>query len=128
MLYRHERPARPVCGDRQGREPGQGSAAAPRFHPQAAIRKQTGPSPEKAPGQNQEKRIGGMTMVQFTVEEENLICMYHKSDRRRTAANIRAALPDMDEDMAALARQTADKLDAMNDADFEVRQFHFTDE
>lgn len=38
------------------------------------------------------------------------------------------ALPDMDEDMAALARQTADKLDAMNDADFEVRQFHFTDE
>lgn len=57
-------------------------------------------------------------MVQFTVEEENLICMYHKTDQRRTAANIRAALPDMDEDMAALARQTADKLDAMNDADF----------
>ena len=46
--------------------------------------------------------------MQFTVEEENLICMYHKSDRRRTAANIRAALPDMDEDMAALACQTAD--------------------
>ena len=39
-------------------------------------------------------------MVQFTVEEENLICMYHKTNRRRTAANIRAALPDMDEDMA----------------------------
>lgn len=37
-------------------------------------------------------------------------------------------LPDMDEDMAALARQTADKLDAMHDADFEARQFHFTDE
>ena len=67
-------------------------------------------------------------MVQFTVEEENLICMYHKNDRRRTAANIRAALPDMDADPAALARQTADKLDAMHDADFEARQFHFTDE
>lgn len=70
--------------------------------------------------------------MQFTVEEENLICMYHKSDRCRTAANIRAALPDMDEDMdedmAALARQTADKLDTMHDADFEARQFHFTDE
>ena len=38
------------------------------------------------------------------------------------------ALPDMGEDMAALARQTADKLDAMHDADFEARQFHFTDE
>ena len=66
--------------------------------------------------------------MQFTVEEENLICMYHKSDRRRTAANIRAALSDMGWDMATLARQTADELDAMNDADFEVRQFHFTDE
>ena len=26
-------------------------------------------------------------MVQFTVEEENLICMYHKTDWRRTAAS-----------------------------------------
>ena len=66
--------------------------------------------------------------MQFTVEEENLICMYHKSDRRRTMAKLHAALPDMDGEMAALARQTADKLDAMNDADFEARQFHFTDE
>ena len=38
--------------------------------------------------------------MQFTVEEENLICMYHKSDRRRTAANIRAALPDFPMDQA----------------------------
>ena len=36
--------------------------------------------------------------------------------------------PKIDEDMAALARQTADKLDTMHDADFEARQFHFTDE
>ena len=49
----------------------------------------------------------------FTVEEENLICLYHKSDRRRTAAAVRAAMPDMDEEMRALARQTLDKLDAM---------------
>lgn len=66
--------------------------------------------------------------MQFTVEEENLICMHHKSDRRRTAANIRAALPDMDKEMAALACQTADKVDAMNDADFAAQRFHFTDE
>ena len=39
----------------------------------------------------------------FTVEEENLICLYHNADRRRTAANLRAALPDMDKEMAALA-------------------------
>ena len=28
----------------------------------------------------------------FTVEEENLICLYHNADRRKTAANLRAAL------------------------------------
>lgn len=39
----------------------------------------------------------------FTVEEENLICLYHNADRRRTAANLRTALPDMDKEMAALA-------------------------
>ena len=42
----------------------------------------------------------------FTVEEENLICLYHNADRRRTAANLRAALPDMDKEMAALACQS----------------------
>ena len=47
----------------------------------------------------------------FTVEEENLICLYHNADRRRTAANLRAALPDMDKEMAALACQTADTKD-----------------
>ena len=64
----------------------------------------------------------------FTVEEENLICMYHKSDRRRTAGAIQAVLPEVNEDMAALARQALDKLDAMGDADFEAQPFHFTDE
>lgn len=53
---------------------------------------------------------------------------YHNADRRRTAANLRAALPDMDKEMAALACQTADKLDAMSDADFAAQRFHFTDE
>ena len=45
----------------------------------------------------------------FTVEEENLICLYHNADRHRTAANFRAALPDMDKEMAALACQTVNK-------------------
>ena len=54
----------------------------------------------------------------FTVEEENLLCLYHNAKRRRTAANLRTVLPDMDKEMATLACQTADKLDAMSDADF----------
>ena len=48
----------------------------------------------------------------FTVEEENMIGMYHKSDRRRTAGAIQAVLPEVNEDMAALARQALDKLEA----------------
>ena len=66
--------------------------------------------------------------MNFSVEEENLICMYHTSDRRRTMARMRAALPDMDKEMATLTCQTADKLDAMSDADFAAQRFHFTDE
>ena len=64
----------------------------------------------------------------FTVEEENLICLYHNADRHRTAANFRAALPDMDKELAALACQTVNKLDAMSHADFAAQRFHFTDE
>ena len=64
----------------------------------------------------------------FTVEEENLICLYHNTDRRRTAANLRAALPDMDREMAGRACQTAHKLGGMSDADFAAQRFHFTDE
>ena len=64
--------------------------------------------------------------MQFTVEEENLICMYYKSDRRRTAANIRAALPDMNGDMRALAQQTLSKLERMTDSDYDGQKFQFT--
>ena len=66
--------------------------------------------------------------MHFTVEEENLICMYHNADRRRTIGKITAALPDMDGDMRALARQTITKLEAMTDADFDGQKFLFTDQ
>ena len=67
-------------------------------------------------------------MLHFTVEEENLICMYHNADRRRTIGRITAALPVMDEDMQALAQQTLSKLERMTDADYDGQKFHFTDE
>ena len=66
--------------------------------------------------------------MNFSVEEENLICMYHTSDRRRTMARMLAALPDMDGDMRALAQQTLSKLECMTDADYDSQKFHFTDE
>ena len=61
MKDRHGLYAVIVKDENRDKEVRQGSAASPRFHPQAAIRNQTGPSPEKGPGQNQEKGIGGMT-------------------------------------------------------------------
>ena len=51
--------------------------------------------------------------MNFSVEEENLICMYHTSDRRRTMARMLAALPDMER---------------MTDADFDGQRFDFTGE
>ena len=66
--------------------------------------------------------------MNFSVEEENLICMYHTSDRRRTMARMLAALPDMDGDMRALARQTLSKLERMTDADYDGQKFHYTEE
>ena len=66
--------------------------------------------------------------MHFTVEEENLICMYHNADRRRAIGKIAASLPDMDEGMQALAQQTLSKLERMTDADYDDHKFHFTDE
>ena len=62
----------------------------------------------------------------FTVEEENLICMYHNADRRRTMGKITAALPDMNGDMRALAQQTLSKLEQMTDSDYDGQKFQFT--
>lgn len=42
--------------------------------------------------------------MHFTVEEENLICIYHNADRRRTIGKITAVLPDMDENMRPCGR------------------------
>lgn len=66
--------------------------------------------------------------MHFTVEEENLICIYHNADRRRTMSKITAALPDMDENMRALAQQTLSKLERMTDANYDSQKLQFTDE
>ena len=66
--------------------------------------------------------------MHFTVEEENLICIYHNADRRRTIGKITAALPEMDRDMLTLAQQTLSKLERMTDADYDGQKFQFTDE
>ena len=66
--------------------------------------------------------------MNFSVEEENLICMYHTSDRCRTIAQMLAALPDMDTEMRWLANGTIAKLERMTDADFDGQRFDFASE
>ena len=67
-----------------------------------------------------------MDNVSFTIEEENLICIYHKYDRGRTIAAINNAMPDIGADMRPLAEQTIHKLRNMTDAAFEEAQFTVT--
>ena len=67
-----------------------------------------------------------MGSVPFTIEEENLICIYHKHDRHRMIAAISDALPDMGADIRPLAGQTIHKLHNMTDAAVEEAQFTMT--
>ena len=66
--------------------------------------------------------------MNFSVEEENSICMYHTSDRRRTMARMLATLPDMDMEMRRLVNGTIAKLERMTDADFDGQKFVFAGE
>ena len=100
--------------------------------PRASVRKQLSEtkqaaSPKKAAARNKQHEMEVWHM-NFSVEEENLICMYHTSDRRRTMARMRAALPDMDTEMRRLANGTIAKLERMTDADFDGQRFDFTGE
>lgn len=67
--------------------------------------------------------------IRFTIEEENLICIYQEDDRNSTIANIREAVPYMDDDdMKQLAEGVIGKLQSMTDTEFSKAQFTFTDE
>ena len=67
-----------------------------------------------------------MKNIQFTVEEENMICIYHNADRRRTITAISDALTHMDSDMQEHSKQTLEKLRNMTDASFEEAEFYMT--
>ena len=67
-----------------------------------------------------------MSNIQFTVEEENLICIYHNADRKRTMTAIADALSYMDGDMQALSEQVLEKLRSMSDTAVEDAAFHMT--
>jgi len=58
-------------------------------------------------------------MNYFTVEEENLICIYDTTSRTAAMEGISTAMPDYDDDdMREIAGNALRKLDAMSDAEF----------
>ena len=57
-------------------------------------------------------------MNRFTVEETNLLSIYHEGSREQLRGNITAALPYMDEDMRELAKRALSKLDALTESEY----------
>mgnify|MGYP000461883256 CR=1 FL=1 len=65
--------------------------------------------------------------MNFSVEEENLICMYHTSDRRRTMARMLAACRIWTPKCGNW--QTAPlQMEQMTDDDFDGQRFDFVGE
>ena len=67
-------------------------------------------------------------MNRFTVEETNLLSIYHDGSKAQLVKNMTAALPDMDADMRELAKRTLSKVDALTEAEFAELPIYAADE
>ena len=67
-------------------------------------------------------------MTQFTVEEMNLLSIYHEESREQLRENMNAALPYMDADMRELARRALSKVDALTDEEYVELAVYAADE
>ena len=56
-------------------------------------------------------------MNRFTVEETNLLSIYHEGSKAQLIENMTAALPYMDAGLRELAKRTLSKVDALTDAE-----------
>jgi len=60
----------------------------------------------------------------FTIEEENLACIFNTGSRAALINNINAALPDFDEpELCGIAENILRKLNAMTDSEFSTLIF-----
>ena len=57
-------------------------------------------------------------MNRFTVEETNLLSIYHEGSKAQLTENINAALPFMDEDMRELAKRTLAKIAPLTENEY----------
>ncbi len=69
-----------------------------------------------------------MIIMDFTVEETNLIAIYKEDTAAGTLARIAAALPDMDADMRTIAESAGRKLAALTVPEFMALPFTPADE
>ena len=67
-------------------------------------------------------------MTQFTVEETNLLSIYHEGSKAQLMENMTAALPYMDADMRELAERTISKVNALTDEEYAELALYAADE
>lgn len=67
-------------------------------------------------------------MNRFTVEETNLLSIYHEGSQAQLRENISAALPYMDEDMRELAKRALSKVDALTESEYAELAVYAADE
>ena len=67
-------------------------------------------------------------MNRFTVEETNLLSIYHEGSKAQLTENINAALPYMDADMRELAKRALSKVNALTDAEYKELSVYPADE
>jgi hypothetical protein len=69
-----------------------------------------------------------MSIMNFTVEETNLVAIYKADTSAATLARIAAALPDMDAEFKAIAESASRKLAALTEPEFSGLSFAPTDD
>ena len=67
-------------------------------------------------------------MIRLTVEETNLLSIYHEGGKVQLTENMTAALPHMDADMRELAERTLSKVDALTDEEYAGLAVYAADE
>ena len=64
----------------------------------------------------------------FTVEETNVLSIYHEGSKAQLMENMTAALPYMDADMRELAERTISKVNALTDEEYAELALYAADE
>ena len=67
-------------------------------------------------------------MIRLTVEETNLLSIYHEGGEAQLMENMTAALPYMDADMRELAKRTLSKVDALTETEYAELAVYAADE